>query len=90
MKHNALFQICILLFLFHKYHFIFYNYFIIIRLHFKYLIYIEYTYISPIYMRRYKNLKKSSEAWVNRIKEYLRFYLKISNKIIYIFKEINT
>lgn len=24
-------------------------------------------------MRRYKNLKKSSEAWVNRIKEYLRF-----------------
>lgn len=41
-------------------------------------------------MRRYKNLKKSSEAWVNRIKEYLRFYLKISNKIIYIFKEINT
>lgn len=41
-------------------------------------------------MRRYKNLEKSSETWVNRIKEYLRFYLKISNKIIYIFKEINT
>lgn len=23
-------------------------------------------------MRRYKNLEKSSETWVNRIKEYLR------------------